>query len=211
MAALGAPPTQPAAALAHRKGQGRGIFRRSFRPHHPVADARGSWKSRGQGAVPGDEARRHGPGLSAGRHGSFFEHHYPMGVGKGLFHPLLPHDDRDAQLLVKATHKSHELGRSQRIELGRGLVEHEHGGVGGHDGPQGPTLALTARQIGGRAIEPAVETEEARRLGHAQPGAGRIAPEALQAEGHLAGHPVGNDLVARVLHDESDALGLVPP
>ncbi len=134
-----------------------------------------------------------------------------MSAGKGLFYPLLAHDNRDAQLLVEPAHQSHELGSGQRIELGRGLVEHEHGGVGGHNGRQVQALALTARQIGGRAVEPPIEAEEARRLGDTRPGKGRIAPKAFQAEGHLAGHPVGNNLVARILHDEPDAPGLLAP
>jgi hypothetical protein len=59
-------------------------------------------------------------------------------------------------------------------------------------------------------VKPGLDTEEAGHLRHAAPDGGGVVPQALQPEGQLVPHLVGDDLVFRRLLHEANAGRLRP-
>ena len=113
-----------------------------------------------------------------------------------------------AQLTVDLPQHRQKVRRGDGVKLAGGLVQDQHVRLHGHDGGQIQKLLLAAGQFGDILIKPPLDAEKRRHLRHAAADGGGVLPQALQPEGQLVPHLVGDDLVLRGLLDKADAGGL---
>ncbi len=96
---------------------------------------------------------------------------------------------------------------ADRIEIARGLVEHEKGGAGGERGGDGEALLLTPGEGGGAAARQVREPYQAQQspdpLGYLRPGKA----QAFGAEGGLELDVRGEELGLEVLKHQADVAG----
>ena len=122
---------------------------------------------------------------------------------------MLRQDDGCAQLTVDFPQQRQEIRRCNGVELGRRLIQHQYIGLHGHDGGEAQQLLLSPREVGDILIKPVLNAEKGGDLRHAAANGGGVAAQALQAEGQLVPHLIGDHLILRGLEDIADPLRLL--
>ena len=112
--------------------------------------------------------------------------------------------------MVELAHRGHKVGGRDGVELGRGLVEHEHLRAHDHGGGKVEQLLLAAAQLGRLAVEPPADAKVARHLGHAGTHLHGVDAQVLEAKGQLMPYAVAHDLRVGVLGHKGHELGLLP-
>lgn len=134
-------------------------------------------------------------------------HHHPVGQGEGLLQPVLGEEDGGAQLPVDFGEGGEKLRGGDGVELGGGLVEHQHLGLHGHDRRQVQQLLLPAGEGVDVPVEPVLNAEKAGHLRHPAADLGGGQPQVFQPEGQFVPHLVGHQLGIGVLLHKADGAG----
>ncbi len=144
-----------------------------------------------------------GGGDAAGLHDG-----HPIADRKHVFQPVLREENGSAQLPVQSGDGVQKVSRGDGVQLTGGFVQNQHIRLHGHDGGQIQQLFLPPGKLRHVGVKPVLNAEIAGHFRHPQPHGGRVTAKALQAEGQLVPHLVGDNLAVRVLHDVADALSL---
>ena len=137
-------------------------------------------------------------------------HRHGGGQGKGFFQPVLRQHHGSAQLPVDLPQHRQEVRGGDGVQLAGRLVQDQHVRLHGHHRGQVQQLLLSAGQLRHVPVKPVLDAEEGRHLRHPAADGGGVRPQALQPEGQLVPHLVGDDLVFRRLLDKADAGRLGP-
>ena len=134
---------------------------------------------------------------------------HTAGQQEGVLQPVLRQHDRRPQLPVDFPQRRQKVCRCNGIKLTGRFVQNEHTGLHRHDRRQIQELFLPAGQLCDILVEPCLNAEKGGHLGHPAPDGGRIISQALQAEGQLMPHLVGDNLVLRALLHKADSCALL--
>ena len=129
------------------------------------------------------------------------------GVGgqrQRLLQPVLRQQHGNAQLPVQPPHRLQKVGGGDGIQLAGGLVQYQQPRLHHHHGGQRQQLLLSAGQLVHPPVEPVLYAEEGRHLRHPAADGGCVIAQALQPEGQLVPHLVGDGLLLRGLQHEAD-------
>ena len=129
---------------------------------------------------------------------------------ENVLQPVLGDDHRSAQLNVDLPDGIQKIRGGNGVQLAGRLVQHQNIRLHGHDGGQIEKLLLSAGQLRHIPVEPALDAEIAGHLRHPKAHGVRVGAQALQTEGQLVPHLVGDDLVIGILHDKADPGRLLP-
>ena len=195
---------QPVPALPHGHRAGKVVV-------HPGVDTHGGGHGGKHPVAPLLQGLPHLSGAAPGDELSAVQHQHLVAVGEDLLQPVLGAQDGGAQLPVDAGHRRQKVRSGDGVQLGGGLVQNQHTGLHHHNGSQVQKLLLSAGKLGNIPVKPVLDAEKAGHLRHPAADGGGVAAQALQAEGQLVPHLVGDDLVVRILQHEADAGALLPP
>ena len=123
--------------------------------------------------------------------------------------PVLRDDDRDA-LILQTRQDPDERLRARRVEVGRGLVEHEDPRAARNGGGKCHPLLLPARQLGEPLRQKPPHAAELRHDAHPRDRGVRGGSPVLEREGDLVSDNPHEELASRVLHHHAHALGPLP-
>lgn len=123
--------------------------------------------------------------------------------------PVLRDDDRDA-LILQTRQDPDERLRARRVEVGRGLVEHEDPRAARNGGGERHPLLLPARQLGEPLRQKPPHAAELRHDAHPRDRGVRGSSPVLEREGDLVSDDPHEELASRVLHHHAHALGPLP-
>ena len=105
-----------------------------------------------------------------------------MAEPAGLGEVVGDHDDGLLERSEDGAEVGLQLGADHRVECPQGLVEQDHLGVEHQSAHQADTLALAARKLRGKAVEPfARESASARRARRAGRRSGRVSQPRYRA------------------------------
>ena len=76
---------------------------------------------------------RDSPRLPVGDDAPLLQHHHAIGQPIHLFQPVLAHNHGRPQLAINPVHRGQKVAGSNRIQLARRLVQHQHIGPSRHD------------------------------------------------------------------------------
>ena len=117
-------------------------------------------------------------------------------------------DDRRAKLPIDLAEGGKKIGRRNRVELARRLVQNQHLWLQDHNGSEIQELLLPTGQLCDRLIKPFLNPEKRRHFRNAAANRRRIVAEGFQPECQLVPDLVGRDLILRTLLHKADLLGL---
>ena len=146
----------------------------------------------------------HLPGGAVTEDFALLQHHHPVGHGEHLVQAVLHHHHGQPQLLVEPLEGVEKVGGRHGVQLGGGLVQHQHLGVHGHHRGQVEKLLFSPGQLLHLPIKPALEPKIAGHLRHPQPHVPQLQPQILQTEGHLMPHLIGDQLLLGILHHKAN-------
>ena len=194
---------QPVPSLPDGDGAGGGI------PHRRP-DAHGCGHGLEHGVARVLQGGAHLAGGAGAQEPAPVQHRHAAGQGEGLLQPVLGEENGGAQLSVDLAQSGQEIGRGDGVQLTGGLVQNQHRGLHGHDRGQIQKLLLSAGQLGDVFVKPGLDAEKGGHFGHPPADGGGVIAQALQAEGQLMPHLIGDELVLRGLEYEANARRLLP-
>ena len=177
---------------------------------HRGPDAHGGGHGQEHPVAQGFQLTAHLLGGAGAQEPAPVHHRHGSGQGKGFFQPVLRQHHGGAQLPVDLPQHRQEVRGGDGVQLAGGLVQDQHVRLHGHDRGQVQQLLLSAGQLRHVPVKPVLDAEEGRHLRHPAADGGGVRPQALQPEGQLVPHLVGDDLVFRRLLDKADAGRLGP-
>ena len=186
---------QPGPPLLHCHGAG-------LSPLHSVVNLHGHRAAHPQGVV--GQSLPHLPGGAVTEDFALLQHHHPVRHGEHLVQTVLHHHHRQPQLLIEPLEGMEKVGGRHGVQLGGGLVQHQHLGVHGHHRGQVEKLLFPAGQLLHLPVKPALEAKIAGHLRHPKPHVPQLQPQVLQAEGHLVPYLIGDQLLLGILHHKAN-------
>ena len=125
-----------------------------------------------------------------------------------FFQTVLRQNDRRAKFAVDLAEGGKKIGRRNRVELARRLVENQHLRLQNHDGRKVQELLLPAGQLRDGFVKPFLNPEKRRHFCHSAADGRRIVAEGFQPERQLVPDLVGRDLIFRTLLHKADCFRL---
>ena len=186
---------QPGPPLLHCHGAG--LF-----PLHSVVNLHGHRAAHPQGVV--GQSLPHLPGGAVAEDFALLQHHHLVRHGEHLVQTVLHHHHRQPQLLIEPLEGMEKVGGRHGVQLGGGLVQHQHLGVHGHHRGQVEKLLFSAGQLLHLPVKPVLEAKIAGHLRHPKPHVAQLQPQVLQAEGHLVPYLIGDQLLLGILHHKAN-------
>jgi hypothetical protein len=150
-------------------------------------------------ARPGEEGTRR----RVAGHGAVRQRDHAIGGGEAALKAVLRQHDRRAPLLVEPAQHAEQLVPSDRVELGRRLVEEHETRPPGQRGAQRHALQLAAGQLVRRAVEQVGDPQRERGLLHPARHRRGLEAAVLQREGQLRPDRAHDDLGLRLLEQRA--------